>query len=651
MAGDIAQHLNGCALTMAFVSPNSIASDNCRREVTFALSKRKPFLGVILQETEMSLGMEMQLSAQQCVMKYAYSREEDFIRKLCSCPDLAPCLGTPPKQEPVSAGSPESGNAVTTVPEGPGTATRNKPVKEKKEKPVRHKESSPREAKPGGKGKKLLAVIGAAAAALVLLCVLVSSLTHVKLTDTRTVSTGDTYLNLSGETVTLEMAKKIGRLGKLGAVTFRDCTFQPGALTAMKLPEQLKEFTAQECSGLDDLAFLQSLPNLTVLTLEGCGISDNMLPDVTLDVLRRLNLADNAEFTDLSKISRFQNLTDLDISGTGVQTLEGLEIPGLKEICFSNTKISDVSPLARLEGLTYIQGDSTPVSNVDTLASLETLTVLHFNDCRIQSVNAPFKALRLSQLWLENNGLTGLEAFADCAVLTKAGLAGNCLTDVSVLEKSAATLTYLSLSGNALDSEDLEFLEDSVLMEELYLDGLALHDPYFEDLGYVALMENLKKLSAVGCGLTEIPSLTLCKKLTYLSLANNELRTTYGMENMSLSAALTLDLSYNPIETLRYLPQVQYAILALYGVDADLETLPEVEGRILGLDYQEGLESTHLAAKTFSSYFLLGCPENEKVKTEDLLGSYRVQFLESEADLIARMAQEGLDYSFLAETE
>ena len=33
---DIAQHLDSCAVFMAFLSNNSIASDNCRREVTFA---------------------------------------------------------------------------------------------------------------------------------------------------------------------------------------------------------------------------------------------------------------------------------------------------------------------------------------------------------------------------------------------------------------------------------------------------------------------------------------------------------------------------------------------------------------------------------------------------------------------------------------
>jgi len=62
---DIAQHLNGCAMAIAFVSPNSMASVNCRREINFALSRQKPFPSVVLAPTEMPQGMELQLSPQQ----------------------------------------------------------------------------------------------------------------------------------------------------------------------------------------------------------------------------------------------------------------------------------------------------------------------------------------------------------------------------------------------------------------------------------------------------------------------------------------------------------------------------------------------------------------------------------------------------------
>lgn len=60
---NIAYHLSHCAIVLAFVTPSFAASPNCRRETTFALSKDKPFVGVFLEETALSPGMELQLSA------------------------------------------------------------------------------------------------------------------------------------------------------------------------------------------------------------------------------------------------------------------------------------------------------------------------------------------------------------------------------------------------------------------------------------------------------------------------------------------------------------------------------------------------------------------------------------------------------------
>ena len=88
---NIAMHLNDAAMVIAMISPNSMASHNCRREINFALSKQKPVLSVVVVPTEMSLGMEMQLSAQNIVMRQNYSRWEEFITKIMLCPGLEPC--------------------------------------------------------------------------------------------------------------------------------------------------------------------------------------------------------------------------------------------------------------------------------------------------------------------------------------------------------------------------------------------------------------------------------------------------------------------------------------------------------------------------------------------------------------------------------
>ena len=91
----IARHLNECSTCIAFISENSLNSHNCRREINFALLKKKPFISVVIEPVQMSLGMEMQLSATQSIFKYTLSDDNEFFSKLYDAKCLYPCLGTP----------------------------------------------------------------------------------------------------------------------------------------------------------------------------------------------------------------------------------------------------------------------------------------------------------------------------------------------------------------------------------------------------------------------------------------------------------------------------------------------------------------------------------------------------------------------------
>ncbi len=91
----IAGHLNGCSACIALISENSLNSHNCRREINFALLKKRPFISVVLEPVDMSLGMEMQLSATQSIFKYTLSSEDEFYGKLYEARFLSESFGTP----------------------------------------------------------------------------------------------------------------------------------------------------------------------------------------------------------------------------------------------------------------------------------------------------------------------------------------------------------------------------------------------------------------------------------------------------------------------------------------------------------------------------------------------------------------------------
>ena len=91
----IAKHLNGSTICIAFITANSLNSHNCRREINFALLKKKYFISVILEPVQMSLGMEMQLSSSQSIFKYTLSSEKEFFAKLYEAKELENCKGAP----------------------------------------------------------------------------------------------------------------------------------------------------------------------------------------------------------------------------------------------------------------------------------------------------------------------------------------------------------------------------------------------------------------------------------------------------------------------------------------------------------------------------------------------------------------------------
>ena len=106
----IAQHLNGCFACIAFISENSLNSHNCRREINFALLKKKSFITVVLEQVQLSLGMEMQLSATQSIFKYTLSNDYDFFCKLYEAKFLKDCKGEPDLSIVVSNSSEYSDN-------------------------------------------------------------------------------------------------------------------------------------------------------------------------------------------------------------------------------------------------------------------------------------------------------------------------------------------------------------------------------------------------------------------------------------------------------------------------------------------------------------------------------------------------------------
>lgn len=128
----IASHLERAQLVLAFLSPAYLQSDNCRKEMHYALTKKKPVINVYLEQTELSPGMEMQIGNLFALMKYTYPSEEYFYDKLFSA-------------ELLDADK-FAGEAPELPPEAPAALPRAKKKKEKKPRAEKQRRERPAKA-------------------------------------------------------------------------------------------------------------------------------------------------------------------------------------------------------------------------------------------------------------------------------------------------------------------------------------------------------------------------------------------------------------------------------------------------------------------------------------------------------------------------
>ena len=105
----IAEHLDGCTVFLAFISEAALASQNCRREINFAIELMKEQLAIYLEDVKLSLGMRMQLGTLQAMFRNRHSTQESFIEELCHCHILKNCGSTAvsaPAKSPTSVPQP-----------------------------------------------------------------------------------------------------------------------------------------------------------------------------------------------------------------------------------------------------------------------------------------------------------------------------------------------------------------------------------------------------------------------------------------------------------------------------------------------------------------------------------------------------------------
>ena len=79
----LAQAIKGCSHFIYFITPRAVDSENCRRELNFALAENRSILAVHLEDTDVPDGIRLNLDNRQALLKHAQPIES-YRRALLS---------------------------------------------------------------------------------------------------------------------------------------------------------------------------------------------------------------------------------------------------------------------------------------------------------------------------------------------------------------------------------------------------------------------------------------------------------------------------------------------------------------------------------------------------------------------------------------
>lgn len=294
-------------------------------------------------------------------------------------------------------------------------------------------------------------------------------------------------LNLSQNMITT--ASPLTQLTKLEKLNMTENAINTEILTTISNLTTLRELnmTNTKMNG-DQLEYFKNLTNLNVLILASNNISAiGKISNLT--ELNKLDISVNTSFTDFLQLTSFVNLTELNVSGTGITTFsgakqgEGIEkLEKLEKLYASDIKgITSVRGIeaiyrtvyrdnvreAYLKNLKFLNlssmgiKGSRPSINFSDMIYLTNLEELHLASNEINNVSGIINLASLKVLDLRDNNISSISNLASVTsngeVVTenvfkaeKIDFSKNKIIDISIFSKYPGDLKWLDLSENSI---------------------------------------------------------------------------------------------------------------------------------------------------------------------------------------------------------
>lgn len=459
----VAAHLKDCRLFISFISKSYLDSFNCRREIDYAVSKRKDFIAVMLEEVQMTPGMEMQLSSVQ-FLNLSRTDDKEFYERLFQSELIKPCLAA------------DEETAETPEPQKPPAG------------------------KAGGR-KKIAVIVGTVILAAGLLFLFGWKLTHITVAGT-TYMFNEQYLTIKDASLTPDDTRKLRRFTNLGLLSFENCDFAEDSENNLSnIRNGVRSFHVIDCTGIEDFGWLSGLRSVEWLEIRNSGFDDRSADRVGLlwgmDNIVSIDLSDNKDFSNLGKVmnSLSHDLQQVHVANTGVSSIASLkDFASLRLIDIEGCNVESLEPLSSLKEVTFLDADNNRLKDLTGISGMTSLDTLS----------------------AAGNGLVSIDGAADCVNLERIDLSDNNISDISPLVKSRIVIRQLLLDNN--DISDMSALKGMSSLKLLSINGNQL-----EDLSFLEGSDELEVLSGAHNSIRSLGPVSSMKGINALYLSDNHI--------------------------------------------------------------------------------------------------------------------------------
>ena len=445
----IASHLADAHLVVAFISNAYMRSDNCRREMHYAQSKKIKTINIFIEETALTPGMELQIGNIFALMKYTYPSDEYFYDKLYSAPLL------------------NSENFADASPRPTTETAKAAPVPPKKEK---------KEKKKPGKVRKIARWSIAVAVFGVLLAALIvgyfTGYLEKLLTPTTQIET------LADDTV----------------CDFKNAVFENAAREYTG--KESGDITVGELKGITELYICGNEYSMHEPTAGVGSVSQSDKSAAYTDWQGNEKTVSRGSVNDLSDLRYFTGLktlwlqyqslssletmpacsiTSLNIDGSRVAALDGVgNLPELRKISANYNPLGSLGDLNKCQKLTHASFIGASCTDFSVFKPLVNIQSVAFSNCSLSDIKQVLDMSSLRSVKLYDCNLSGgfFKSFDRERAITELELV-SCTVDTTNVLEDFTGLTMLRLTGTRGVS-DWSVLDMLTALKTVYIDdGLS----------------------------------------------------------------------------------------------------------------------------------------------------------------------------------